>query len=80
MPRLTRESESKFSKNNTDNRLLSMTIYTDQLSIPVEEVVLSYDNQDAMADVGGFLGLLLGASFLSIFKEVTERSRNLMKK
>ncbi len=45
-----------------------------QLMVPVEETVLMYDSLDAMADVGGYLGLLLGASCWSMARSVLERA------
>ncbi len=65
--------------NGTDKRLLQFMVYSEQTTIPVEEIVLSYDNLDAMADVGGYLGLLLGASCLSMIKNTSERLSKHMK-
>ncbi len=53
---------------------LSLTVFMNQLMVPVEETVLMYDSLDAMADVGGYLGLLLGASCWSMARSVLERA------
>ncbi len=80
LPSLTREMEIMHKEENSTKRLLGLNVYTDQLSVPIEEVVLSYDNLDAMADVGGFLGLLLGASCLSMLSCLAKRTKRMFKR
>ena len=41
-----------------------------QTSIPVEKQVLVYEMSNLIADVGGYLGLLLGSSIYSFYKEI----------
>ncbi len=83
IPELTMKVTSTYRESNNtgiDQKMLRLTVHNDQEYIPVEEVVLSYDNLDAMADVGGYLGLLLGASCLSIASSFAERTQRLFKR
>ncbi len=74
VPRISKEGQKYCQNvNSTNERRLSLMLYTDQQVIPVEQTVLSYDSLDAMADIGGYLGLLLGASCLSMVKDIFNR-------
>ncbi len=78
IPRIMKETHKYYPYPKKANvtihgRWLSFVFFTDQQAIPVEETVLSYDSLDAIADIGGYLGLLLGASCLSILKSVFEK-------
>ena len=42
------------------------------LQIVVTEEVLAYTIEDLVADFGGYLGLLLGASILSMYDFITQ--------
>ncbi len=74
VPKLTRKSFKYYSGwIMTRERYLSFSISTDQIVLPVEQTVLSYDSVNAIADVGGYLGLLLGASCMSMIRFVYKR-------
>ncbi len=73
--KLTRKS-TKYSSgmnNSVEIVLLSFSIFTDQEILPVEQTVLSYDSVDATGDVGGYLGLLLGVSFMYMIRCLYKR-------
>ncbi len=44
-----------------------MEFYFSDTQFETTVEILRYDNNDVIADVGGYLGLLLGASVLSIY-------------
>ncbi len=74
VPKLTRKSTEYSSVLNMFGKChLSFSIFTDQVVLPVEQTVLSYDSVNANADVGGYLGLLLGASCMSMIRSVYKR-------
>ena len=55
--------------NNIYNQILfTFTIY--ERSYIEEEQYIIYDGNSFLADIGGFLGLVLGSSMLNIFDEV----------
>ena len=47
----------------------SLVLYLAPGALPVETEVRVFDFLDLVGNVGGFLGLLLGASFLSLLDE-----------
>jgi hypothetical protein len=61
------ESESE-ELESTQTKTLSIYIITTEPSYNVEEQRWSYTHNDLIADVGGYLGLLLGGSILSYYK------------
>ena len=60
-------------------RILHIVLSSVQQEIPIEEQILVYDRSNLIADVGGYLGLLLGVSILSCYKEfirfITEKRK-----
>ena len=46
--------------------------FSQHLQIVVTEEVLAYTIEDLVADFGGYLGLLLGASILSMYDFITQ--------
>ncbi len=59
-----------------DGMRQALTLYLAPGAIPVETEVQVFDFLDLVGNVGGFLGLLLGASILTIMdglKEATEK-------
>ncbi len=57
--------------NNSSTSQLRLSLHSAQLMVPVDEEVLLYGWVDAVADVGGYMGLLLGASCLSLVEVKT---------
>ena len=51
---------------------LSVGIHVRQTKVEKQEQVLLYGGSDFIADVGGYLGLLLGVSCFSIYKYINE--------
>ena len=51
---------------------VSVTVFPMEGSVTVVEEKWLYDKDDFIADVGGYLGLLLGASVISIAQAVVE--------
>lgn len=52
--------------------MLWIFFFSTEVQIEVEKDALLYDFNNLVADIGGFLGLLLGASVLGVFKIVEE--------
>ncbi len=83
LPKLTMEMQS-FNRTalpqlkDTGVATLTISVSTNQMTVAEEEIVLMYDSLDAMADIGGFLGLLLGASCWSIASSALNRAKNLI--
>ena len=48
------------------------SFFSQHLQIVVTEEVLAYTIEDLVADFGGYLGLLLGASILSMYDFITQ--------
>ena len=61
-------SEDTSYKNIHSQALFTFTIY--ERSYIEEEQYIIYDGNSFLADIGGFLGLVLGSSMLNIFDEV----------
>ena len=61
-------SEDTSYKNSYSQVLFTFTIY--ERSYIEEEQYIIYDGNSFLADIGGFLGLVLGSSMLNIFDEV----------
>ncbi len=81
VPKITRQSHRYYQKRNaTSEQQIYLMLHTEQLDVPVEETILAYDSLDAMADIGGYLGLLLGASCLSMIKNIFVKMGRLLKK
>ncbi len=59
---------SQVEVTNKDSLILSY--YTASTGLEVEKDILVYDKNDLIADIGGYLGLLLGFSVLSMFKSI----------
>ncbi len=83
LPKLTKEVQSIIRTawpqlNNTELATLTISVFTNQMTVAVKEVVLMYDSLDAMADIGGFLGLLLGASCWSIASSALKSVNNII--
>ena len=53
-------------------RITEFIFFTTQSLVPYEEQVLAYGIGNLVADIGGFLGLLLGSSIFSAYKEAIE--------
>ena len=66
--------EEKNYKSYSEVRLI-FTMY--ERSYQEEEQYIIYDSNSLFADIGGFMGLVLGSSMLSIFDEVVELLRRL---
>ena len=60
--------KAKISRKMTGATLL-LNFFSPQSIVPFEEEVLVYDGYNFIADVGGYLGLLLGVSVLTIYKD-----------
>ena len=58
---------------------LSMFISMHDSSYHEEEQYLIYDFNSFIADVGGYMGLLLGSSILSLFDEIESFLRTLLR-
>ena len=67
-------SENKNRKSHSDV-LLVFTIY--DRSYHEEEQYIIYDSNSFFADIGGFMGLILGSSILNIYDEMVELLRRL---
>ncbi len=83
LPKLTKEVQNINRTawpqlSNAGMATLTISVFTNQMTVAVEETVLMYDSLDAMADVGGFLGLLLGASCWSIASSALRSTKNLI--
>ncbi len=59
------------NKDNATEQLLVFSVFITDPSYTVEREVLKYDVKDLVADVGGYLGLLLGASILNAVEYFT---------
>ena len=53
------------------NGTMFVGFYTNDPKVPVYRQVFNYRGADFVADIGGYLGLLLGASCWSLFKLIT---------
>ncbi len=53
----------------------STTMISNQVATPVSTEVYMYDVDDFVADVGGYLGLLIGASVISVVDYVIDVAR-----
>ncbi len=56
-----------FDTSSEDEGMLSISLFLDPDGITVDSEVLAFDFYDLMGNVGGFLGLFLGASILSMY-------------
>ena len=58
----------------TSNSMMYFLLFffSQHLQIVVTEEVLAYTIEDLVADFGGYLGLLLGASILSMYDFITQ--------
>ena len=56
------------SSDNIENNILSVNVYFQDLYVMKSDTVLSYSPTTLLADIGGLLGLLLGASIISILE------------
>ena len=61
-------SEDTSYKNTYSQALFVFTIY--ERSYIEEEQYVVYDSNSFLADIGGFLGLILGSSMLNVYDEV----------
>ena len=64
------EVTDRSSKLDKGNNTLSLTFYIKDSSYTEEEQYIIYDFNSFIADVGGYMGLLLGSSFLSLYDEL----------
>ena len=74
------EVTDRTSKLDKTNNTLALTFYIQDSSYTEEEQYRIYDFNSFIADVGGYMGLLLGSSFLSLYDEVESSLRTLHRK
>ena len=53
-----------------DKNRIKLVLGTTRPSIEVKEEIFVYDRNNLLADIGGFTGMLLGASCLTLFDEI----------
>lgn len=56
------------SAEDIDNNLLSFTVYFTDLYVQHSETIISYGPRELIADIGGTLGLFLGASVITFME------------
>jgi len=59
---------------------LLFALYLSPNGVIISKETMAYDFQDFIGDVGGFLGLFLGASLLSVYDEVRQKVRGIMRR
>ena len=66
-----RQSHPDLSKSNIKKRLLAFNVFYNELSYTRVTQLPKYESLDLLASMGGFMGLLLGASLMT-FVELIE--------
>ncbi len=64
------EEVDNYARNALDRYNQVVQLFLGASGVPYEEEVLVFDFLDLVGNVGGYLGLFLGASFLSLFDKV----------
>ena len=59
---------------------MELNLIYSKSEITIAKDVVFYDGYDTIGDIGGYMGLLLGASLLSIYDSVSELLKSIFKK
>ena len=76
----TKLHKRKWFEEMAESEVVEINFFYNKYEVPVKEHVFAYDHWNLISDFGGYLGLLLGYSFLAFYDTMVFIIGKVMKK